>query len=114
LGKFRKELPHFEKKSFEIVKIFGGFGQILLVPQHVLGFLDFLFFYLSYSQIWLNPLVATCYFWRNMRKLRKNTYFYAIFLKIFSKEKKGKDALKQRQVFLVVKNSQKAMIKIWY
>jgi hypothetical protein len=30
--KFPKELPHFEKKSFEIVKIFGGFGQILAVP----------------------------------------------------------------------------------
>jgi hypothetical protein len=24
-------LPHFEEKSFEIVEIFGGFGQILVV-----------------------------------------------------------------------------------
>jgi hypothetical protein len=36
-------LPHFEEKSFEIAKIFGGFGQILAVPQHIIGFLDFLF-----------------------------------------------------------------------
>jgi hypothetical protein len=35
------------------------------------------------------------------------------FKKYFQK-KEGKDAHKQRQVFLVVKNSQKAMIKIWY
>jgi len=40
-GQFPKQLQHFEEKSFEIVKIFGGFGQILVVPQHVLGFLDF-------------------------------------------------------------------------
>jgi hypothetical protein len=83
-----KELAHFDEKSFEIVKIFGGFGQILVVPQHVLGFLDFLFFYLSYSQIWLNPVVAGRYFWSNMRKLRKKTYFYAMFFKKNSKEKR--------------------------
>jgi hypothetical protein len=41
-GQFPKQLPHFEEIFFEIVEIFGGFGQILVVPQHVLGFLDFL------------------------------------------------------------------------
>jgi hypothetical protein len=85
-GNIRKELPHFE----EIVKIFGGFGQIFVVPQHVLGFLDILFFYLSDSQIWLNLLLANRYFWSKMRKLRKKTYFYVMFEKIFSKEKKGR------------------------
>jgi len=27
---FQKHLPHFTEKSFEITKIFGGFGQIFL------------------------------------------------------------------------------------
>jgi hypothetical protein len=26
-GKFAKKLPHFKEESYEIVKIFGGFGQ---------------------------------------------------------------------------------------
>jgi hypothetical protein len=43
IEKFPKKLPHFEEKSFEISKIFGGCGQILVVPQHVIGILDFLF-----------------------------------------------------------------------
>ncbi len=34
-------------------------------------FLDFLFLHLSCSQIWLNPRVADCRFWNNMRKLEK-------------------------------------------
>jgi hypothetical protein len=43
-----------------------------VVHQHVIiGFLDFLFFNFSCSQIWLNPLVADCHFWSNMRKLEK-------------------------------------------
>jgi hypothetical protein len=42
-GKFPKKLPHFEEFFFEIAKIFGGFGQNLVVPQHVIGFLDFLY-----------------------------------------------------------------------
>ncbi len=48
------------------------------------------FFYLSDSQIWLNLLLANRYFWSKMRKLRKKTYFFAMFEKIFSKEKKGR------------------------
>jgi hypothetical protein len=43
---------------------------------------------------------------------KKNLFLCNVFLKIF-KKKKVKDAPKQRQVFLVLKKSQKAMIKIW-
>jgi len=39
--------------------------------QHVIGFLDVLFLYFSCSQIWLNPVVANCHFWSNMRKLKE-------------------------------------------
>jgi hypothetical protein len=39
--------------------------------HHVIIFLDFLFVYLSCSQIWLNPLVADHHFWSNMRNLKK-------------------------------------------
>jgi hypothetical protein len=42
---------------------------------------------------------------------KKNLFLCNVFLKI--KKKEVKDAPKQRQVFLVLKKSQKAMIKIW-
>jgi hypothetical protein len=46
--------------------------------HHVIGFLDFLFVYMSCSQIWLNPLVADHHFWSNMRKLKKNPVDYTL------------------------------------
>jgi hypothetical protein len=42
----------------------------LEVDQHLIGFLDCSFFYLSCRHIWLNILVADCHFWCNMRKLK--------------------------------------------
>jgi hypothetical protein len=42
----------------------------LEVDQHLIGFLDFSFFYLSCRHIWLNIIVADCHFWCNMRNLK--------------------------------------------
>jgi hypothetical protein len=40
-----------------------------VVHQHVIEFLEFLFFYFSRSQIWLNPLIADDgHFWSIMKK----------------------------------------------
>jgi hypothetical protein len=48
---------------------------------------------LTSSQIWLNPLVADCHFWSNMRKFKKiqekKTLLY-LFDKIGGKKKKKK------------------------
>jgi hypothetical protein len=46
-----------------------------------------------YSQIWLNPLVADCHFWSNMRKIKEQTgkkikKYCSTYLKKFEKNKK--------------------------
>jgi hypothetical protein len=67
LKNFPKNSSHLEEESYEMAKIYGGFGQIssfeiitfskrvLVVCQHVIEFLDILLLYLSCNQIWLNP-----------------------------------------------------------
>jgi hypothetical protein len=42
-----------------------------VIHQPVIGFPDFILFYLSCSQIWLNLLVADHHYWSNIRKLSK-------------------------------------------
>jgi len=76
LTDFKIKSPYFEEESYEIVKIFGGCGQIcsflllkspyfsqwvLEVHQHVIGFLNFSICVVA--RFWLNPLVANHHFW---------------------------------------------------
>ncbi len=43
-----------------------------MIRQHMIAFLDFLFFSIVFiSQIWLNLLVTDRHVWCNMRKLKK-------------------------------------------
>jgi hypothetical protein len=52
----------------------------------------YIIYCLTCSQIWLNPLVADCHFWSNMRKFKKiqekKTLLY-LFDKIEGKKKKN-------------------------
>jgi hypothetical protein len=75
-GKFAKKLPHFKEESYEIVKIFGGFGQFfssfLKSPYLANSFSGsptcnkiprfFASQILSCNQIWLNPVLADYHF----------------------------------------------------
>jgi hypothetical protein len=49
----------------------GSSFEVGFPTRRDIGFLDFLLLYLSYSHIWLNPLVADRHFWSNIRKLGK-------------------------------------------
>jgi hypothetical protein len=51
-----------------------------VICQHVIGFLDFLFLYLSCTQIWLNPVVANCHFgatWENWKIKKTRILLYS-------------------------------------